>query len=286
MGLVVHDKDILLSPCLAPDDPLDEGGVALDPALGLHMHFREIPRAVSLLLDDDDLSRGHGGLQCRWSHIARASGGRGFRADHDRLAGLLDDARFVDLRADAPGIDSSRLEHVPVGHDDFALGEERHLVRGDEVAGAIEACFASVGVEFVQTIADCDVRTDDQDDIGESGVRAVVDFVEDAPGGEHAHHGRLARARRHLAGVAEETGVAFFFLGVARLVARDADSLAIVRAGLGQENDGLGGLFLRKEQSPIAAFALPPAEQFQSGSGHSGVAVFAPAVDALADQVD
>ena len=102
---------------------------------------------------------------------------------------------------------------------------ELHQVRRHQVAGPVQARLASLGVEFAEPVADRDVGADDQHHVGEPRVGAVVDLVEDAPGGQHAHHGRLARAGRHLAGVAEEAGVTLGLLGIARLVARDRDPL-------------------------------------------------------------
>jgi hypothetical protein len=67
----------------------------------------------------------------------------------------------------------------------------------------------------------------------------------------------------HLAGVAEEPGVALGLLCVARLIAGNDDPLQEVAACLGQEDDRLGRLALGEEEPPVPAVARLPLEQFQ-----------------------
>ncbi len=84
------------------------------------------------------------------------------------------------------------------------------------------------------------------------GVAPVVDLVQDAPGGEHPHHGRLARAGRHLAGVAAEGVDA---LGLAS--GGSVDPLQEIGARLGQEDDRLGRFELGEEEPAAPALAPP-----------------------------
>ena len=205
-------------------------------------------------------------------------------AIHSRVS--CDHARLAHLGADAPGVDGLGLEDVPVGHDHLALGEQWHQVRGDEVAGPVEAGLAPLRIQLAEPVADRHVGADDQDHVGEPGVGAVIDLVQDAPGGQHPHHGRLARARGHLAGVSDEPAVALGLLGVAGLVAGYNNPLSEIGAGLGEEDDRLGRFALGEEQPAVAAVAGPPLEQLQGRPCHPGIAGIPPGVDPLAEQVD
>ncbi len=159
-------------------------------------------------------------------------------------------------------------------------------MRGDEVSGPVQAGLAPLGIQLAEPVADRHVGADDQDHVGEPGVGAVVDLVQDAPGGQHPHHGRLARARGHLAGVADEPAVALALLGITGLVAGYDDPLMEIGAGLGEEDDRLGRLTLGEEQSAVAAVARPPLEQLQGRSRYAGVAFRPPFRDSIPDAVD
>ncbi len=145
---------------------------------------------------------------------------------------------------------------------------------------------ASLGVQFPESVADRDVGADDQHDIGEPRVGTVVDLVEDAPGRQHAHDGRLACPGGHLAGVAEEAGITFGLLRIAWLIPSDGDALAKVAAGLSQKDDRLGRLALSEEEPPIASVTVPPVEQLQRRPGHPGITLGPPLVQSFANEVD
>ena len=85
-----------------------------------------------------------------------------------RLARVLDDLDrfpgFHDLGA-IP-VDGVRLlfrQAMPVGDHHLAAAQLFHAVRRDELARPVEADIAQRRVEFLQPLADRDVRTDNQD---------------------------------------------------------------------------------------------------------------------------
>src|SRR6185295_9154181 len=130
-----------------------------------------------------------------------------------------------------------------------------------------------------------DVGADNQNDIGEAAVAAVVHFVENAPGRKHSHDCGLARARCHLAGIAQKPFVALLLLIIARIVARNLDTLPKIGSRFREENDRLCSFALRKEQSLLTSMAIPPLQKFECCASHAGMAFVAPCFYALANSI-
>ena len=181
---------------------------------------------------------------------------------------------------------SLRLEEVPVGNDHPSPCEQCHQVRRHEIPCAVQARLPSRRIELAQAITDGHIRTHDENDVRETRVAAAIDFVENAPPSEHAHDGGLARPRRHLGRVTEETGVAGCFPFVARLVSRNLYALAEIGTRFREEDDGLRRLELSKEKAFLAAVATPPLQELQRGSRHAWISIAAPRLHALANLVD
>ena len=73
---------------------------------------------------------------------------------------------FHDRRADAADLIAlQRLEHVPVRNDDKTFIELRHQMQRHNIARSIQACFAALRIELLQTVANGDVGTDNEHDI-------------------------------------------------------------------------------------------------------------------------
>jgi hypothetical protein len=200
-----------------------------------------------MLLHDRQQTRGHLPIQVFLGEIPGAARGRGLRGDGDRLFRPDGHPGLDDLRANASGLHGLGLEDVPVGDEDAPLGQERHQVRRHKVPGAVQARLALLGLQLAQAIPDGHVGADDEHHVGEAPIAPVVDLIQDAPGGEHAHDGRLPATRGHLAGVAKEPGVALLPLLVAQLFPRHLDALAKVSARLDEEDDRLSRFALRVE---------------------------------------
>jgi hypothetical protein len=107
------------------------------------------------------------------------------RPNADVLAVAFPHTRLQHLGAHTARLHLLRLEHVPVGDEDAPLGEIRHQVRRHQIARAVQARLSLLGIQLAEPAPDRHVRADDEDDVGVAGVAAVVNFVEDAPGGQH-----------------------------------------------------------------------------------------------------
>jgi hypothetical protein len=91
--------------------------------------------------------------------------------------------------------------------------------------------------------------------------------------------------RGHLAGVAEEPRESPRLDLVARLIPRDLDPLPKIRASFSQEDDGLGGFDLRKEEPVLPSIPAPVSQEVAGRSGNARPALLSPLLDPLADQV-
>jgi hypothetical protein len=221
---------------------------------------------ITLLADHGQEVGAHLAVQLGHGQIPTASCGRRLGSYRDRLADAHRHAGLGDLGRDAADLKALRFEQVPVHEQHPTLRQVRHQPLGNEVACAIEAGLAGSRVEFTETAADGYVRADDQDHVREACITAVVHLVEDAPGCQHPHDRRLARACRHLAAEASERREAVRLPFAARLVYWDSDALPEVRAGLGQEDDRLHGVELGEEQPRMSAVARPILEQLPSSA--------------------
>ena len=158
-------------------------------------------------------------------------------------------------------------------------------MRGNQVPLPVKTRLPAGRIQFLQPVADRHVRTDHEYDIREPGVPAAVHLVEDAPGGEHPHDRGLSRRGGHLAGGPAERRVPFGLPVIARFVRWDVDPLAKVGAGLGEEDDRLGRLYLGEEEPVFATLPAPVVEQFEGSSSDPRITLPAPLLDPLPDQV-
>src|SRR5207244_12465167 len=91
-----------------------------------------------------------------------------------------------------------RSKHAPVADQHMSLADIAHQMRCDEVARPVEARLAPMWVELLEPVANRDIGTEDEHNVGEPFVAAIRDLVEDAPRRERGHDRGLAAARRHL----------------------------------------------------------------------------------------
>src|SRR2546425_11737221 len=109
-----------------------------------------------------------------------------------------------------PGADTADLvqilwrKHVPVADQHMSLADIAHQMRWDEVARPVEARLAPMWVELLEPVANRDIGTEDEDNVGEPFVAAIRGLFEDAPRREPGHDRGPAAARRHLGCIADE----------------------------------------------------------------------------------
>src|SRR5581483_4992210 len=269
----VEDEDVLLAAHLTAEQALHELRVALDVARLLDEDLLLVGSAI--LEDSHPLQ--HGDVERLLRHVAAAATGCRLRADLHCRPDDLGDTRPLHLRARAHAL---ALELVPVLHEHAPASQVRHQMLRDEVEGAVDRRLPPVGVELLQPSPDREVRADDDHDVREASVAARSDLVEDAPGAEHPHHGRLAGAGRHLAGVARER-----FDPFRRRVGRDLDPLQQIRSRLAEEDQRLGGFELGEEQAPLTPVAPPVANEVEGRPARAGVSGLSPRSEPLANQV-
>ena len=114
-------------------------------------------------------------------------------------------------------------------------------------------------VELLEPVANRDIGTEDEHNVGEPFVAAIRDLVEDAPRRERGHDRGLAAARRHLGSIADER---------AGFVVWNGESLAKIRPRFNEEDDGLNRFSLAEEQPALTTVPLPVAEQLRSNPGY------------------
>ena len=166
---------------------------------------------------------------------------------------------------------------MPVGDEDVPFAKIRHEVGRHQIADAIDAGLAALGLQLLEPITDRHVGADDQDGVGESAISSVGDLVEDTPCGEARHDGRLPGPRRHLAGVADKR---------AGLLTRDGHALPEVVAGLDKKDHGLDVLALTEEEAALAIQAVPVRQQLGRDTGRARIASLTPGLHPLPDLVD
>jgi hypothetical protein len=289
VSLVVEHQNVLLAANLAPQNPLYPGSFALDPAKGDDFGGFQVALLVIFFapfshaeLPQSDLLPV--GIEVE---VALASGGGIFVADADEFGGLDGNADLDDFGGGiASGLGRAALKHMPVGHQHAPSPQAIHQAGGHQVTGAVEAGFAVFGIEFGEAIANGHVGADNQHHIGEAGIAAIVDLVQDAPGCQHAHYRRFTRTRSHLAGVPLEGANARFPLPLGGFIGGNGQALEEVGTGFGEEDDGLDGFALGVEQSPLSLVVVPVLKQFQGGAGDAGVALRSPAIHHFPDAVD
>lgn len=98
---------------------------------------------------------------------------------------------------------------------------------------------------------------------------------------------RLAGTGRHLRGVAaERLVVVLFFLALARFVERDVEALEVIAPRFVEEDDGLGGFELRKEQAVDPSVLAPVLQQFQRCPRRARITFGTPLLQTRTNQVD
>ena len=147
----------------------------------------------------------------------------------------------------------------------------------DKIARDVDRRLVEVRVELAQAVADRHVRAHNKHDVREPRVALGLHLVQDRPGDEHRHHGRLPRAGRHLRRAPAERP--------ARLRGH-LDPLEEVAARLRQKDDRLGRLDLREEKWLLTTLTPPPIEQLERRPRDPRIALVTPRVHALADQID
>ncbi len=286
MRLVIHHKDVLLPADFPPQDTVDQRRVALDVPDGFHRHGDQITFLVPVLLQHRQQSRRDLPLEFVLREIPFPARGGRLRADADGFLRAQRHARFRDLGADATGLHSLRLKHVPVRRQHLALRQQRHQMRRHEIARPVQARFAEFGVKLGEPAANRHVRANHQHHIRESAVALAVDLVQNAPCGEHPHHRRLAAAGGHLAGVPEKAVEALRPLVLADFLAGNLDALQKIRARFTQKDDRLRRLQLREEQPLLPPVPSPPLQQLHRRPRHTRIALPAPRLHLGADAID
>jgi len=279
MRLVVDDQDV----AAGTEHAGDKRGVALDVAGHLHERLRHGARGVFLLADHPDPA---GSLRRRiaYRRVVPVAAHRGALAGDDDP--LLRRARHAALVHPRTGARRLRVEDVPVGDEHAPQREVGHHRRRHEVARAVQAGVPGRGIKLAEARADRHVRTDDQHRVGKSRIAPIGHLVENRPRGEHRGDGALAGAGRHLRALTAKARVAFGDAVLGGRIEGDVDALQEVGARLGEEDHGLDRFALGEEQAGLAAFAIPPLDQFGGRAGDAGTSGLLPFAQAVADQVD
>ena len=118
-----------------------------------------------------------------------------------------------------------RLKNMPVCYQHPSLRELREQVGRHQVARPIDARLATLRLQLGQAVPNGDVGADHHHNIRKPLIATAHNLVQDAPGCQHPHHGRLAGAGSHLAGVPQKACVPGLLAFVAGLIPRDRDSL-------------------------------------------------------------
>jgi len=92
------------------------------------------------------------------------------------------------------------------------------------------------------------VRANDEYPVGELLVSRMVEFVQNAPRGQHSHHGRFPGPRGHFASVSKEPGEPFGLAGFVGLVSGNRNALPQVGPRFGQKDDRLSSFALGEEE--------------------------------------
>jgi hypothetical protein len=171
---------------------------------------------------------------------------------------------------------------VVVGDQDPGFAHRVPQVGRDDLQSLV-VVLRVAGEQDAQPVLDRDAWRDDEERVGEPGVLRVGQLVERVPGDDHRHHRRLAAARGHLAGHAEQLGVR---VGVELPQLVLDPVVAVLLRDLRDVDQRLQRLDLAEEEPPVAVGAVPVLEQAGRRAGDVGVAALAPKLHALADAVD
>ena len=178
------------------------------------------------------------------------------------------------------------LEGVIVGDDDLRAPDLRQHFRRRDLAGLI-IVVRLARQQYAKPILDRDARSDDQEGAGEI-LGVLPRGVDRLPGDQHGHDGRLAAARRHLHGQAEELGIGLL-VGLGDLIQKSLRRRTL-RRDLRQPDDRLDGFDLAEEGLRTDEFVMAPMLQEPLGDcGHApvgGIAQAPPPIDVAADLVD
>lgn len=159
-------------------------------------------------------------------------------------------------------------------------------MRRNQFARPVEARIGETRFEFLQAVADGDVRTDDQDRVREALVVRRRGRVQDAPRRQHTHDSRLTTAGRHLERVAYE-GSRSCAPGLrAGLVRGHPDASAQIRRPLDEKDQCFGRFELREEQMLTAVFTPPQSEQLARRGRGAVVISFPPGLYPFANRID
>ena len=135
------------------------------------------------------------------------------------------------------------LKGVVVGDHDLRAPDLRQHLRRHDLARLI-IVVRLARLQHAEPILDRDAGRDDQEGAGEV-LRFLAGGVHRLPGDQHGHDGRLAAARRHLHGQAEQFRIGLL-VGLGDLIQK-ALRRCTLRRDLGQPDDRLDGFDLAEE---------------------------------------